>query len=91
MLAGVLPFRDPMEKRLATKIINQEYQMHKCFSEIVKHLIYNILQVDTNNRFSIEHIKLHKWFNEVKPLNESEGIHIGQDPIPVIEEYTCKI
>ena len=92
MLAGKLPFDGNTDKRLAEKIVTQDYKMKWYFSESVRDLIKNILVVDPQERYTIKEIKKHKWYNsgEFRP-STFDGIIVGTDPIPVIEEYTHQI
>jgi hypothetical protein len=43
------------------------------------------LNTDPTTRFTIKEIRSHEWFNQVKPT-DYEGIIVGKDPIPVIDE-----
>jgi serine/threonine protein kinase len=57
------------------------------FSYQASSLIKSILRVDLNKRIKFHQISDHPWFKEVLPL-QVEGITVGTDPIPVINEYT---
>ena len=59
-------------------------------SKASKDLIRKILNTDPNKRFNVADIRSHEWYNQVKP-NEMEGIVIGKDRVPVIEEFLSKI
>jgi hypothetical protein len=48
-------------------------------------LIKKILNTDPTTRFTIKDIRYHEWFNQVKPT-DFDGIIVGKDPIPVIDE-----
>lgn len=59
-------------------------------SKASKDLIRKILNTDPTKRFGVNDIRTHEWYNQVKP-NEMEGIVIGKDRVPVIEEFLSKI
>ena len=62
------------------------------FSEPAKDLIKNILQTDPKKRLSLNSIKNHKWTTSGCPkVSVYDGIIVGEDPIPVINEYKDKI
>jgi hypothetical protein len=45
-------------------------------------LIQSILNPDPTKRFTIEDIRNHPWYKQVKP-EEKAGTIIGEDPIPI--------
>ena len=49
-----------------------------------------VLNTDPIKRITIPEIRNHEWYNQVKPT-EMEGIIIGKDRVPVIEEFLSKI
>jgi len=53
-------------------------------------LIKKILNTDPATRFTVSDIKNHEWFNQVKST-ELEGIVVGKDRIPVIQEILTKL
>jgi serine/threonine protein kinase len=59
-------------------------------SKSSKDLIKKILNTDPSKRFTVKDIRNHEWYLQCKP-NEMEGIVIGKDRIPVLEEYLSKI
>lgn len=44
-----------------------------------------MLQTDPNKRFKITDVRNHDWYNKIRSV-EMEGIIIGKDRIPVINE-----
>jgi serine/threonine protein kinase len=77
MLCGFLPFDDPNTSNLYKKIVKGEFLLPKFLSESASSLISGILNVDPLERFSIEAIKAHKWFNLVN-FEPKTGIFIGE-------------
>jgi len=53
MLCGYLPFEDPNTNQLYKKITAGDFQIPKFVSEQAKDLIKNILNTDSNKRFTI--------------------------------------
>lgn len=90
MTCGYLPFEDPNTSKLYKKILNCDYLMPPFISKQNKDLIKKVLNTDPQKRFTIPDIRNHEWYNLVKP-NEMEGIIIGKDRVPVIEEFLSKI
>lgn len=90
MTCGYLPFEDPNTSKLYKKILNCDYMIPGFISKISKDLIQKVLNTDPVKRFTINDIKNHEWFTQVKP-HELEGIIIGKDRVPVIEEFLSKI
>ncbi|CAD7078873.1 unnamed protein product [Hermetia illucens] len=69
LVAGVSPFytanTDPMA--LFRKIVDCNYKIPTFFSHDLRHLVYNLLQVDTSRRYGnlrngAQDIKTHSWF-----------------------------
>lgn len=63
MLCGYLPFEDSNTANLYKKIINGDYKIPKFVSPEGKDLITKILNTDPNERYTIDDIKRHPWFN----------------------------
>ncbi len=76
VLCGYLPFEDPNTSKLYKKILSGEYKTPRYLSASGKDLISNILNTNPGERYTIEQIKSHPWFNLVAP-NCSTGIMIG--------------
>ena len=90
MTCGYLPFEDPNTSKLYKKILNCDYLIPGFISKPSKELIKKVLNTDPVNRFTIADIRQHEWYSQVKP-QEMEGIVVGKDRIPVIEEFLSKI
>lgn len=90
MTCGYLPFEDPNTSKLYKKILNCDYLIPGFISKPSKDLIRKILNTDPNKRFTVKDIRSHEWYQQVKP-SEMEGIVIGKDRIPVLDEYLSKI
>lgn len=54
-------------------------------------MIKKILNTDPNTRISMKEIKAHDWFNQVKITELLEGIVVGKDRIPIVEEAITKM
>lgn len=60
-----------------------DYTIPKFVSPEGKDLIKNILTTDPAKRYTIEDIRRHPWFNQVKASREMHGIIVGLHKIPV--------
>ena len=76
MVVGYLPFSDDNEDKNINDIINGRYEMPNELSDELKDMIKGCLNKDVSQRFDIETIKKHKWFNKKKYINKN-GIDIG--------------
>jgi 5'-AMP-activated protein kinase catalytic alpha subunit len=90
MTCGYLPFEDPNTSKLYKKILNCDYLIPGFISKSSKDLIRKVLNTEPTKRFTIADIRSHEWYNQVKPI-EMEGIVIGKDRVPVLEEFLSKI
>ena len=90
MTCGYLPFEDPNTSKLYKKILNCDYLIPGVISKAAKDLIRKVLNTDPQKRFLVNDIRTHEWYGQVKPV-EMEGIIIGKDRVPVIEEFLSKI
>lgn len=82
MLSGYLPFSESNEELNCQKIINCVYEIPEWVSEPAVDLLNQILKQDPLDRFDIEQIKEHPWFNSCAPSLRS-GIIIGLHKIPI--------
>ena len=85
MSCGYLPFEDPNTNKLYKKILNCDYLIPGFISSNCKDLIKKVLNTDPVMRYQIKDIRAHDWFNQVKWV-ENEGIVVGKDNIPIIDE-----
>jgi len=83
MVCGYLPFEDPKTNVLYKKILNADYTIPDYVSEDCRNLITQILNTDPEKRITIEQIKDHVWYKQIKNAKEYPGIIIGSDLIPV--------
>jgi 5'-AMP-activated protein kinase catalytic alpha subunit len=90
MVCGFLPFEDPKTNKLYQKILNAEYSIPEFVSESCQDLIRKVLLTDPSQRLSIEGIRAHPWYQQVK-VREYNGIYVGKDPIPVDLNMIAKI
>jgi serine/threonine protein kinase len=63
LLAGFLPFDEPTMVSLFKKIQSGDYNFPSWFSPGARDLIGSILVVDPTQRFTLEQISEHEWFN----------------------------
>lgn len=63
-----------------------DYVVPDFISDNVKDLIINILNIDPDRRYSIDQIKNHKWFKLSLPMYISEGLIVGYNRIPILNE-----
>lgn len=63
--------------------MNGDYTIPKFVSAECRDLIKNILITDPARRYTIEDIRKHPWFYQVKPIREVQGIIVGLHKIPV--------
>lgn len=85
MSCGYLPFEDPNTNKLYKKILACDYLIPGFISSQCKDFIKRLLNTDPNTRITVKELKQHEWFKQVQQ-NELEGIVVGKDKIPVIEE-----
>jgi 5'-AMP-activated protein kinase catalytic alpha subunit len=85
MSCGYLPFEDPNTNKLYKKILNCDFLIPGFVSSNCKDLIKKILNTDPVQRISIKDVKTHEWFTQMKGA-EYEGIVVGKESIPVIED-----
>lgn len=77
MVCGYLPFEDPVTKKLYKKIMSADYKIPKYVSNTVKDLMTKVLNTDPDERYTIDEIMKHPWFNRVSsfpwPLTTING------------------
>lgn len=90
MLCGFLPFDDPNTSALYQKIIKGEFQKPKFLSHAALTLITGILNVNPNERFTLDDIKNNPWF---KSVNQSirPGIDLNESPNPIDESILERV
>lgn len=85
MTVGYLPFEDPDTNKLYKKILNLDYIIPGYVEKPCKDMINRLLVVDPALRFKISHIRQHQWYQQISPP-KLEGIEIGKDQIPVLNQ-----
>ena len=90
MTCGYLPFEDPNTNKLYKKILSCDYLMPGFITQACKELIRKILNTEPGSRYSIRDIRGHEWYQQVK-ATDLEGIVVGKDKIPVVEEVLDKL
>ena len=84
MLCGTLPFTESKEEIIVKKIKMHDYSIPKYLSKEAQDMLNHILKINPEERFTIEGIKNHPWFNLVKP-HLIKGISLDKIKIPVDE------
>ena len=82
MLCGSLPFAESKEDIICKKILNHDYIIPNFLSKNAKDLLNHIMKINPLERYTIQQIKNHPWFNLVNP-HLIGGITIGVNHIPV--------
>ena len=82
MLCGSLPFSESKEEVIVKKIKAHDYIIPNYLSKEARDMLYHILKINPEERFTIEDIKQHPWFNLIKP-HLMKGISINKIKIPV--------
>jgi 5'-AMP-activated protein kinase catalytic alpha subunit len=68
MICGYLPFENPDTSELYKTIIKADYDLPKWVSKSAESFLTKILNPDPNTRATIEDIKSHPWYNQMKQL-----------------------
>ena len=82
MLCGTLPFTESKEEIIVQKIKMHDYTIPKYLSKEAQDMLNHILKINPEERFTIDGIKKHPWFNLVKP-HLIKGISLNEVIIPV--------
>lgn len=64
MICGFLPFEDPNTSALYKKILSADYKIPKFVSKEATDLLKNILNTDSDKRFTIAQIRAHPWYKQ---------------------------
>lgn len=83
MVCGYLPFEDQDTSLLYEKIKEGKYRLPKTVSEEFKGLLQGVLEVEPTKRFSIEDIRQHSWWQLYKGNENTIGVMVGYNRIPV--------
>ena len=82
MLCGSLPFTESKEDIIIEKIKKHEYKIPDYLSKEAQDILNHILKINPLERYNIDSIKKHPWFNIVKP-HLIKGISVDSIKIPV--------
>ena len=85
MLSGFLPFGDPDDEINKKLILKGKINFPNFLSREVKDLLKHMLDINPLNRYTLEDIIAHPWFNK-KKYKLIPGIVIGIHKIPVDEK-----
>ena len=85
MICGYLPFEDPNTSKLYKKILSCDYLIPGFVSSNCKDMIKKILNVDPLTRPKAADIRKHSWYQLIDSV-EMDGIIVGLDAIPIIED-----
>lgn len=89
MVWGFLPFEDPDTSNLYKKILSANDNIDKIIPKFLstncKNLLKKVLNTNPRNRYTLEDIKLHPWFNILKP-NPTDGYIVGKSEFPIDED-----
>lgn len=83
MLCGHLPFDDESKSVLYDKILSCQYKLPKYLSPLAADLLTKILVRKVSDRYTIDQIRQHPWFQLNQPSSYSEGMNINGKRIPV--------
>ncbi len=84
MVCGYLPFEDPKTSNLYKKIMNADYQIPKFLSSDCVDLLQKILNTNPESRYSIDQIREHPWYKQVKEKRMG-GLFPGKEKMPINE------
>lgn len=90
MLTGAFPFHDESDEVSLIKINENKIDFPSCVSAQAQDLISNMLNKNCLERFDLNQIKSHPWFNLAKP-NLNTGINVNFVSIPVDEKIILKL
>lgn len=86
MTCGYLPFEDPNTNLLYKKILACDYKIPSSVSSTLKDLMKKILNTSPDKRITVAEVRNHDWYTKIRSV-ELDGIIIGKDNIPIIEEF----
>ena len=91
MTVGYLPFEDSDTNKLYKKILSCEYLVPGYVDKQAKDMMKHIMQIDPKKRYKINHIKEHPWYAKLQQNTLMEGMIIGKDEIPVLEQIKLEM
>ena len=87
MLCGYLPFEDPNTTLLYKKILKGTFELPDFLSEDAKDMLNKVLNTDPATRYKIADIRAHRWYSQVPPSVNDDGIMVGYKAIPVLIHF----
>jgi 5'-AMP-activated protein kinase catalytic alpha subunit len=90
MTVGYLPFEDPDTNKLYKKILESDFITPGYVEKPCRELIKSLLKTEPTQRIKIPEIKMHQWYLQINEA-KLEGIVVGQDKIPVLEQIHDEI
>eukprot|EP00347_Sterkiella_histriomuscorum_P003070 403365705 len=85
MVCGYLPFEDPKTSNLYKKILSADYQIPKFVSSDCADFLTKILNTNPETRYSVEDIRDHPWFKQVKEKRMG-GFLPGKEKMPINQD-----
>lgn len=82
LLAGRPPFKAGNEYQTFQKIVALDYEFPRGFPEVARDLVERLLVLDPQRRLTIEHIKNHEFFDDIK-----WGKQLWSQPTPRLKAY----
>ena len=84
MTSGYLPFCDQDDEVNKKHVLEGKIEIPEFFSPMLKDLLMHMLDINPLNRYTLQDIREHPWFNMID-TNLIPGIIIGYNMIPVDE------
>ena len=92
MICGYLPFEDKNNENLYKKIKEGYFETPEFISDNAKDFLHKIININPEERYNIDQIKSHPWFNIINPkIYMNEGLLINTYIIPIDEEIINKM
>ena len=83
LICGFLPFEDPNTAKLYKKILGGEFAVPKYISLDARDLLHRVLNTDPEQRYNVDEIRQHKWFNLHQPVCLNKGLIVAKNEIPI--------
>ncbi|XP_076310251.1 serine/threonine-protein kinase SIK2-like isoform X1 [Tachypleus tridentatus] len=80
LVCGNLPFDGSSLQVLRERVLSGRFRIPYFMSSECENLIRRMLMLDPNKRFSVEHIKRHKWMQLESTIPPSLSQHVGSYP-----------
>lgn len=87
MICGYLPFENPDTSELYKMIIKAKYDLPKWISKTGESFLSKILVPEPSQRATIEDIRSHPWYNQVKPINiQNQYKNLNKPVVTALED-----